>query len=165
MPKRLMASLAALAVAGMATLALAHEYKVAEIEIDHPWARPTAPTATVGAAYLSLKNDGKTDDRLVAASSPAAEKVELHSMTMMSGVMTMRQVPAIEVQAGRTVTLEPGGLHLMLIGLKEPLKEGARVPATLSFERAGSVSVELIVQTPKDAAEKGDKHDLPMHKH
>jgi len=160
MPKRLMASLAALAVVGMATLTLAHEYKVAEIEIGHPWARPTAPTATVGAAYLSLKNDGKTDDRLVSASSPAAEKVELHSMTMTNGVMKMRQVPGIEVQAGRTVALEPGGLHLMLIGLKEPLREGARVPATLSFERAGSVSVELAV-TGKDGANDGG----PAHNH
>jgi len=157
-----MASLAALAVAGMATLALAHEYKVAEIEIGHPWARPTAPAATVGAAYLSLKNTGKTDDRLVAAASPAAEKVELHSMTMTDGVMKMRQLPSIELHAGKSVALAPGGLHLMLIGLKEPLKAGMRIPATLTFERAGDVTVELAVETGKDG---GEHSDTPMHKH
>ncbi|MGE4220985.1 MAG: copper chaperone PCu(A)C [Alphaproteobacteria bacterium] len=162
MPKRLLASLAALTIAGMATLALAHEYKVAEIEIGHPWARPTAPTATVGAGYFSLKNDGKTDDRLVAASSPAAEKVELHSMTMTDGVMKMRQVPSIELHAGKSVTLAPGGLHLMLIGLKAPLKEGTKVPATLTFERAGDVAVEFAIQAETDS---GEKHDMPMHKH
>lgn len=161
--KRIFGPLAVLiALTVAATVVPAHEYKIAGIEIGHPWSRPTPPTATVGVGYLSLKNGGTTDDRLVEAASPAAERVELHASVMKNGVMTMRHLPAIEVQAGRSVSLEPGGIHLMLTGLRQPLKDGMRVPVTLTFERAGSVEVELAVQSGKDDA--GD-HGEMKHNH
>ena len=150
-----------IATVAAATLVPAHEYKLAGIEIGHPWSRPTPPAATIGVGYLTLKNVGTSDDRLIAAASTAAERVELHASVMKGDVMTMRPVPSIELQAGRSVTLEPGGMHLMLIGLKKPLKDGMRVPTTLTFERAGSIAVELAVETGKDS---GDHREM-KHNH
>ena len=114
----------------------AHGYKEGDIKITHPWARATAGQAVNGAVYVSFDNQGKEADRLLSAASPIAEKVELHTHLMEEGVMKMRPVPAIDLPAGATVTLKPGGLHIMLFGLKAPLVEGTRFPLTLVFEKA-----------------------------
>jgi periplasmic copper chaperone A len=113
--------------------------------IENGWARATAAGQSVGGGFLTVRNPGDTPDRLVGASSDVAEKVELHTHMNENGVMKMRPVPAIEVPAKGTVTLAPGGLHLMLFGLKAPLKEGQHVPVTLDFEKAGKVTGELVV--------------------
>ena len=113
-------------------------------KIEMPWARATAGRAETGAAYLRLVG-AERDDRLLAASSPVAETVELHTHLDEDGVMRMRPVPAIAVPAAGMVELKPGGLHIMLIGLKGPLKEGRRFPLTLIFERAGPVETEVPV--------------------
>ncbi|WP_294644452.1 copper chaperone PCu(A)C [uncultured Aureimonas sp.] len=124
----------------------AHEFKVGSIEIEHPWSRATPPGARTGAGYLALSNAGTTADRLVSAASPVAEKVEVHEMTIVDGVMNMKQVAGgIEIPAGGEARLAPGGFHLMLIGIREPFKQGALVPVTLTFEKAGPVEVELEV--------------------
>ena len=141
------------AIAG-ATLALAalsavaHSFKLGEIDIGHPYARPTREGQTVGAGYLKLANKGPVD-RLVAASSAAAGTVEIHSMSMEGDVMKMRQVDAVEIATGQTVELKPGGYHLMLMGLKTPLKVGDQIPLTLKFEKAGEVVVTIKVEEPK----------------
>lgn len=126
--------------------ALAHGFKAGAIEIDHPWARATAPSAQNGAAYLVLNGTGRESDRLVSAATPIAEKAELHTHLMDNGVMKMRPVDAIEVTPGSPTALQPGGLHIMLFGLKQPLAKGKAFPLTLTFEKAGSVTVQVDVE-------------------
>lgn len=148
--------------AAIAPPAAAHEYKAGAIRIDHPWARPTQPGQQNGAVYLkSVSNRGKEADRLVRASTALAERVELHTMSMEGNVMRMREVADIPLPAGQTVKLEPGGLHLMLMGLKQPLKLGDTFALTLEFERGGRTEVKVWVQQPKDAPAAGHG----QHKH
>lgn len=139
--------------------AVAHSFKLGEIDIGHPYARPTREGQMVGAGYLKLANKGPVE-RLVAASSPAAGTVEIHSMSMEGDVMKMRQVDAIEIATGQTVELKPGGYHLMLMGLKAPLKVGDKFPLTLKFEKSGEVVVTVNVEEPKPQPE-----DTGVHKH
>lgn len=121
--------------------------QAAELSVEKPWARATAGRAETGAAYVTLKG-GDGADSLIAAASPVAESVELHTHLEEDGVMRMRQVPSIPVGPGEKVELKPGGLHIMLIGLKGPLKEGKRFPLTLTFQRAGTVEVEVPILAP-----------------
>ena len=137
--------LAGLAALALATPVLVHGYKAGQIEIGHPWSR-AAPAGVTGAGYLTLTNKGATADRLVGGRAEIARTVEIHTSTMEDGVMRMRPLPAVEVAPGVEVKLAPGGMHLMLIGLKQPLVAGSRVPMTLVFEKAGEVQVELAVE-------------------
>ena len=145
----------ALALAALSTAA--HSFKLGDIDIGHPYARPSLPGQQVGGGYLKLVNKGAAD-RLLSAASPAAASVEIHSMTMEGDVMKMRQVDAIELATGQTVELKPGGYHLMLMGLKAPLKAGDKIPLTLKFEQAGEVVVTVNVEVPKSAAAGGAEH-------
>ncbi|HEX6707959.1 MAG TPA: copper chaperone PCu(A)C [Albitalea sp.] len=131
-----------------AASAAAHSYQAGAITIGHPHARATVPGQPTGGAYLRLENRG-ADDRLVGASADVSAGVELHTMKMDGDVMRMRQVDAIDVPSNKSVVLEPGGMHIMLTGLKAPLKEGTRFPMTLKFEKAGEVKVEVTVDTVK----------------
>jgi copper(I)-binding protein len=135
-----------LLLALLALPAVAHEYDLGPLHIGHPYARPTPPGATTGAAYFSITNKATTTDKLVRASTPRAQGAELHSMSMEGNIMRMRQVQDIAAIGGDTVKLEPGGYHLMLTGLKQPLKVGERFPLTLYFEKAGRVTVDIVVQ-------------------
>ena len=131
----------------LAVTAQAADYKLGAIEIKQPWTRATPPTAPSGGGYLVLVNTGTTPDRLIAATSPSSAKVELHEMTMEGSIMRMRELPkGIELPPGATVTLKPGGLHLMFMELKAPFARDTKVPATLVFEKAGSIPVELTVE-------------------
>ncbi|MCK1277378.1 copper chaperone PCu(A)C [Bradyrhizobium sp. 61] len=111
------------------------------IVVEQPWARATPPGAKTGAAYLTVMNNGATPDRLLGATTPLADKVEFHKETEESGVSRMREVPSVEVQPGAKVTFKPGEMHMMMVGLKQPLKEGQNLPLTLQFEKAGNVAV------------------------
>ena len=144
--QHVLAALLAVAARVFAGAALAHDYQVADLAVGHPYARATPPGAPVGGAYLTLDNKGARADKLLRASSPAADAVELHTMAMDAGVMRMHAVPAIDIAPGQHVELVPGGLHLMMVGLRHPLVAGARVPLRLTFEHAGSVDVELSVE-------------------
>ncbi|WP_454915174.1 copper chaperone PCu(A)C [Xanthobacter sediminis] len=127
--------------------AAAHEYKAGAIEIGHPWARATPGGASVGGGYLTLKNTGATPDRLVSVAVPFAGRAEIHEMATADGVMTMRPLPdGIALPPGGSVALKPGALHIMFMDLKEPLKEGAMVDGTLTFEKAGTVPVKFKVE-------------------
>jgi copper(I)-binding protein len=143
-----------LALAGLA--AHAHSYKVGDIAIGHPYARGTAPGQPNGGAYLRLENRG-AEDRLVSARAEVCRQVELHTSRMEGDVMRMRQVDAIDIPANKAVVLQPGGMHLMLVGLKAPLKEGDRFPLTLKFEKAGVLTVDVVVQAA-DAGPSAHKH-------
>ena len=141
-------ALALLALAAICTgPASAQQIKVGDLVLDHAWARATPGGAKVGGGYLTIENKGTTPDKLIGGSSPAAGKIEVHEMAMNNNVMTMRPVKdGLPIPAGQSVTLAPGGYHIMLMGLKAPLKKGDKVPVTLSFEKAGEVKVTLDVQ-------------------
>ena len=139
--------LAAIAAVMSAAAADAHDYTRGTILIDHPWTRPTPGGVTVGSGYLVIRNRGKFADRLLSASTPIAGKVEIHQMAVNDGVMTMRQVEGgLLVGAGKSVELQPNGLHLMFFALKQGLKQGDKFPASLVFEKAGMVDVEFLVE-------------------
>lgn len=137
-------------LAGMlaaAALAQAQDTASAQIEVRDAWAPPTIGEQAVGVAYVTLTNNGSTADRLLAARTEGAQAVELHAHTMDGGIMRMRRIGGgIEMPAGATVRLEPGGSHLMLIGLAEPLRAGDAFPLVLTFERAGDVPATVAVR-------------------
>jgi len=118
---------------------------LAQIQVEQPWARATAPGAKIAGGYMLIRNAGATADRLVAASSPAATKVELHVHLNDNGVMKMREVSAYDVPAKGSFELKPGGAHLMFVDIKRPFKEGDKLPVKLKFEKAGEVSAEFQV--------------------
>ena len=138
---------AALAAAGLlaAFPAAAQEVRAGDLVITQGWSR-AAGQGGQGAGYMTIANRGAAPDRLLSASSPAAPKLELHAHIRDGDVMRMREVPSIEIPAGRTVSMQPGGLHLMFMGLSQPLAQGTTVPVTLRFERAGEVQVNLAIQ-------------------
>lgn len=162
--QHLLLAATALALLTATTGALAHGYTAGDLRIGHPWARPTASGQSVGGGYLKLTSQGGAD-RLLSATTPVAASVELHRMSMDGDVMRMRRVDAIEVPAGQTVELKPGGLHLMLMGLKQPLQLGEKVPLTLRFEKAGAVEVELKVEHPKSGTDANAAADAQAHRH
>jgi copper(I)-binding protein len=139
--------LAVLAIAGavLAGTALGQEVRNHGLTIARPWARASAGPARNAVGYMTIGNAGAVDDRLVAVSAGISERAGLHTHIMDGEVMRMRPVDAIDVPAGSTVRLEPGGLHIMFVGLARPLEEGERFAATLSFERSGAVVVEFAV--------------------
>ncbi|WP_027144674.1 copper chaperone PCu(A)C [Mesorhizobium sp. WSM3626] len=125
----------------------AHEFKVGDLEIEHPWSRATPAGAKVAGGYFTIVNKGSAADRLLSISSDVSEKAELHQMGVKDGVMTMRPVDGgLEIPAGGKVALAPGGYHLMFVGLKRQPKQGEKFAATLTFEKAGAVSVEFAVE-------------------
>jgi hypothetical protein len=128
-----------------ATIASAHA-QTGTIAVQDAWARATLGQARNGAAYLSLSAIGPGADRLISASSTAAAKTELHNHVMVGNVAQMRPVDAIEVAPGSPTLLQPGGLHIMLIDLKAPLQAGTSFPVTLTFEKAGTLTVQVAVR-------------------
>ncbi len=127
-------------------LASAHDYTLASLAVDSPFARATPPGATIGGAYMTIENSGKADDTLVGASSPLAGSVQIHTMSMDGNVMRMREIGTLPLPAGKRVALQPGGFHLMLVDLKKPLVANAHVPLTLEFAHAGKLDVDVVVQ-------------------
>jgi len=128
------------------------------VSIDGAFARPTIGQQRTSAAYMTIKSPAGAD-RLLRASSPVAAKVELHNHINDGAVMRMREVSSIDVPAGGAATLAPGGLHIMLLELKQPLKTGETVPLTLEFEKAGKVDLTVPVQAPRAGGA------MPGHKH
>ncbi|MBA8899415.1 copper chaperone PCu(A)C [Phyllobacterium sp. P30BS-XVII] len=121
--------------------------KVGNLVFTDAFTRATLPGAKVGGGYISITNEAKEADRLLGGSSPAAARVEIHEMKMDGEVMKMRQLAdGVEIPAGGTIELEPGGMHLMLLEIKQPLKQGETVPVTLEFQKAGKVQVNLKVE-------------------
>jgi copper(I)-binding protein len=114
------------------------------LAVSDAWARATPGKSTIGAAYATIESP--TADRLVAASTPVASKAELHTMSMSGMVMKMRPIAGVDIPAGQKVTLAPGGMHIMLIGLKKPLQAGQSFPLALTFAKAGTRTVEVAVE-------------------
>jgi copper(I)-binding protein len=144
--------------------AVAQEYKTGPIRIEAPWMRATPTGAKVAGGYMKIKNTGKEADRLVGGSSPVAGKLEVHEMSMIGDVMKMRELPnGLEVKPGKSVELKPGSYHVMLMDLKQPLKEGDKVKGTLVFEKAGTVSVEYTVRGMGSKGGDKEGHGHKMH--
>jgi copper(I)-binding protein len=134
----------AVALLALSAAVSGHEFKIGGISIGHPYARPTGPSQSTGGGYLTLTSKG-TPDRLVSASATISESVQLHSMRLEGDVMRMREIGSVEMPADTRVEMKPGGLHLMFVGLKAPLKVGQSFPLKLKFEKAGEVTVDVKV--------------------
>ena len=125
----------------------AQEVKAGDLVITQPWSRATPGGAKIAGGFLTIENKGAAPDRLISGSGDIAGKVEIHEMAMNNGVMTMRPLDkGLVIEPGKTVKLAPGGYHLMLMDLKQPFKQGDKVPVTLEFEKAGKVALSLDVQ-------------------
>jgi periplasmic copper chaperone A len=130
-----------------APAAFAQAGGTSKINVDHPWARATPAGATTGAAYMTLANKSATADRLTAASSDVANKVQIHEMAVVNGIMQMQEVAnGLSIPASGSVTLKPGAYHVMLIGLKKRLIAGQTLRLTLIFAKAGSISITVPIQ-------------------
>ena len=154
---------AGLALSMASLAAAAHEFKLGPITIGHPYARATASGQSTGGGFLKLENGG-ADDKLLSASADVAKSVELHSMAMEGDVMRMRQLDGVALPAGKTVELKPGGMHIMFIGLKAPLKAGDSFPLTLRFQKAGEVTVKMNIEAA-GAPAASMPHDMQHMKH
>jgi copper(I)-binding protein len=160
-PLKTLAAWTVAAGAAFATLAAqAHEFKVGNIRIGHPYARATTPAQKNGGAYLSLENAGADDKLMSADAATVAGSTEIHQMAMEGDVMRMHRVDSVALPKGKPVVLKPGAYHVMLVDLKAPLKEGDKFPMTLKFEKAGEVTVMVNVEKP-GADHSGDE----VHKH
>jgi copper(I)-binding protein len=125
------------------------------------WARASAGQQVNGAAYVTLMG-GVEPDALVGASTPVAATAEVHESSMEGGVMRMRPVPSVRIPAGKTVALAPGGYHIMLFNLKQPLKAGETFPVTLTFEHAAPVTVDVQVRSLGASAAMGAHDPMKM---
>jgi hypothetical protein len=127
--------------------AQAADVTAGSLKISAPWARATPKGASVGGGYTTITNSGTASDRLIGGSADVAGSFEVHEMKMDGGVMKMRPLAnGIEIKPGQTVTLDPSGYHVMLIGLKQQLKQGDHFKATLEFAKAGKVDVDFTVE-------------------
>jgi periplasmic copper chaperone A len=117
-----------------------------DLEITGAFTRATLPNAPVGGGYFTITNTGTEPDRLIAAHSPVAGQVQVHQMALVDGVMRMGELPdGLEIPPGHSVSLAPGGLHLMFMGITQAFTEGETVPVTLTFEKAGTIDIQLPV--------------------
>ena len=117
--------------------------QVGELAIERPWARATPTSARNGVAYMTIRNRGSEADQLVSVETPVAESASVHETVKHDGMMMMRPVARLAIGPGQSAVLEPGGLHIMLMGLRAPLLKGQTFPLTLQFERAGAIELEL----------------------
>lgn len=153
------------ALLGTSLLASAHDYRVGELQIEHPWSRAMPPVAPTAAAYFVVHNQGLEADRLLSVQTPVAAKAEMHEHMHADGLMKMQQVQNVAIPAGGAVKFEPMGYHVMLFGLQQQAKEGERFPLTLTFEKAGKVEVQVVVLTEAPAATTAPATQDAAHQH
>ena len=127
--------------------AFAAEYDAGPIHVANPWARATARPGMTGGGFMAITNRGTAPDRLTAMTCADAKSTELHRTVMQDGVMKMLPVDGLPLPPGQTVTLAPGGYHLMLIGLAKALNQGQATTCTLHFAHAGAMIIQLAVQS------------------
>jgi copper(I)-binding protein len=160
MMSRLTACVVAIATILSISPGFAHEFQKGSITVEHPWSRATPGGAQVATGYLTIENDGAKPDRLVSATAEIAGHTGIHQMSMVDGVMKMRELTeGLPVPADGSVALEPNSYHLMFTDLKEPLKEGDEFSGTLTFEKAGTLDVTFEVEGIGAASPMPDEHD------
>lgn len=132
-------------VAGLliASPVFAKDLTVGNLTVSQAWARATPSAAPVGGGYITIANRGSEPDSLLSVTSSAADRVEIHESATEGGVMRMRPVERLTIAPGQTITFKPGGLHLMLLKPKVPLRQGNRLTADFAFEKAGAITVEF----------------------
>ena len=146
MMKKIMSALLIMTSFAFSTLAVAHDYTQAHMRIDHPWSRLAAPNSKVIAGYFQLKNNSTKDDYLISASTPIADKAEIHMHAMQDGMMIMKKINKVKIGSMKTKNFEPGGLHLMIFNPKYLPKKGERFPLELNFKYAGKITVDVAVE-------------------
>jgi copper(I)-binding protein len=145
--------------------AQAEDVMIGSLKLTAAWARATPKGATVGGGYFTITNTGNAADRLVGGTSDVSNRFEIHEMSMEKGVMKMREMTSgIEIKPGQTVRFEPSGYHIMFVGLKQPLKEGDHIKATLKFAKAGHASVDFVVES-MGARSSGSQGDGKLMQH
>jgi copper(I)-binding protein len=148
---------AAVPCALLTSAAMAHDYRVGDLHIDHPVLRVASPVSKTGAGFMTIRNSGSTADRLLSVTTAASSRSDLHGTFNQGGVMQMRaQSGGVPIPQGGTVRFAPGGLHVMFIGLKAAVPPGQTVKARLIFEKAGAVDVAFKAETAAGT---------PSHKH
>jgi len=143
--RRLMPLFVFLLVAVISAPVIAHEQSAGQLELKHLWVKQV-PGARNGAMFVEITNQGNTDDRLIAVRTDMAKKAQLHTQVIEDGIARMRRVEGIDIPAGGTVRLEPGGMHIMLLGIQGMQMDGAMVPVTLVFEGAGDISLTAAIE-------------------
>src|SRR5262245_358331 len=137
-----MAMFVALAIAP----AQAEDVTAGSVKISAPWIRATPKGAPVGGGYMTITNTGSVSEKLIGGTSDVSSRFEIHEMSMEDGVMKMRPAAGVEIKAGQTVELKPGGYHVMFVGLNESLERSQHIKVTLYFEKAGNVPVDFVVE-------------------
>ena len=165
--RQLIFAFTAVAMAASALMVLsarAEDIKAGDLVISQAWSRATPSGAKVGGSYLTIENKGTAADKLIGASSDVAGSIQVHEMSMANGTMKMRPLESgLAIEPGKTVKLAPGGYHLMMMDLKNPLKQGDKLSITLQFEKAGKVPVSFDVMgvgAQGPAASSGDKMQM-----
>lgn len=144
--------------------ALAHDYRLDQLEVDHPWSRPTPPNTQVGGGFMTITNHGETSDRLISVEVDFARTVEIHETRQEGELMRMVHLPeGLEIPAGATVNLQPGGHHVMFMGLSQQLREGEHLEAVLVFEQAGNLPVLFHVEARSGGHNHGHDHGHDHH--
>lgn len=151
-----------LTAAAAITLARSAEVSAGGLAVTAAWARATPPGAEIGAAYVTIANRGGSEDRLLGATTPAARSVAIHQSSEENGVARMRPVDAPAIPVGGALEMQPGGTHLMLMGLSAALKQGESVLVTLRFHRAGEVTVEVPIASMGATTPPEEHHDHAM---
>jgi len=128
------------------------------VAVEQPWARATPKGAKTAAAYMILANNGRSAEKLLSATTPLADKVQFHEETEENGVARMRELRSIQIAPGTKLTFKPGSMHMMMVGLKQPLKEGQAFPLTLHFEHVGDVEISV----PVSKVGAMGQHDMNM---
>jgi copper(I)-binding protein len=137
----------AAALALVPVTAAAQDYTVGTVRISQPWSRMPPPAAKAVVGFVTLTNIGTEAERLVGGTASVADKLEMHSVSVMDGVMQMREIAeGLEIKPGETVQFKPGSHHLMFVGLKQQPKAGERIKGSLMFEKAGSIDIEYKVE-------------------
>lgn len=142
---------------------VAHDYSSGDLHVQHPWSRALPPVAPTGATYLTIENRGEQSDTLVSVHTPIAGHTELHEHVHENDVMKMQRIDSVEIAPGQAVEFSPGGHHVMLFDLRQPLVAGQRYPMTLVFERAGELEVEVDVSEAVPDTGHGSDHGHAHH--
>ena len=128
------------------------------VAVEQPWARATPKGAKTAAAYMILTNNSRSAEKLLSATSPMADKIQFHEETEENGVARMRELRGIEIAPGTKIAFKPGSMHMMMVGLKQPLKQGETFPLTLHFEHAGEIEISV----PVSKVGAMGQHDMNM---
>lgn len=160
--RRLVPLFVLLLIAAVSAPVFAHEQSAGQLEFKHLWIKQV-PGARNGAMFVEIINQGDTDDHLIAVRTDMAKKAQLHTQVIEDGIARMRRIDGIDIPAGGTVRLEPGGMHIMLMGIQGMQMDGAMVPVTLVFEAAGKISLTAAIEGMMQGMDEHETHQDGMN--